>query len=274
MTEKKEVKISFSEYRLFKSCPFKHFLQRTLNMQEPPSEILIFGSALHNSIEELVKHKRSSLFHTAVFKKNLLKESKGFLTEEQINFFCFQGVKLLDVLNFFKRYSDYEIVAVEHEFWQPILEEEEYICFFKGFADLILRNKKTKRYLIIDWKSSMKPWDIEKKQEDRGFFGQLALYRYFFSKELGISKDLIDCQFVTLSRFGETPIEVFNINISQNFEDEIMDDMKDVIKKINQPFEYREKAKFNNGMDGCKWCTFSPSICNDKEKQIITTNET
>ena len=56
MSEVKEKNyISFSEYSVFRICPFKWYVQYYLKEQSPTNEFLVFGKALHATIEQIVK---------------------------------------------------------------------------------------------------------------------------------------------------------------------------------------------------------------------------
>ena len=71
---------------------------------------------------------------------------------------------------------------------------------FKGFIDLVLRDKKTGRYLIVDWKTSGEAWNVDYKKKDEIFMCQMRFYKFFWARKHGIDIDDIDCQYIVLNR--------------------------------------------------------------------------
>ena len=53
--------------------------------------------------------------------------------------------------------------------------------YFVGFIDLILKDKKTGKYIIIDWKTSTLELNVEEKFKDEIFLSQMRFYKYFYS---------------------------------------------------------------------------------------------
>ena len=267
--------ISFSEYRLYAACSFKHAIQYRLKLQEGTNEFLVFGSALHSSIEEIIQKKHSKILYEKVFKKYLEIESNIITLNSYFGRnFSIQGTAILKTLDFFERFKEYDVVGVEEEIMEPLFQDEDGEFKFKGIIDLILKHKETGDILIIDWKSATKPWDIDKKKEDKGFFGQLALYKHFFSKKHNIPLDKITTRFVALAR---DPIDVqqYEIKISDEFREYIVEDMTRVAKEIKQQLPSTELTKAKSvSLSACKYCAFNKGICtNDLKQDIDTKNE-
>lgn len=294
--------ISFSEYRLFLSCPHKHFLSKILGIEEGSSEALVFGKALHTSIEVIIKTKPSIALWESVFKKELRKEiekSKLTFSEGAVGLFTKQGSSILRELDYFKRYQDWEVVGSEIDIFEPIFEDDNTQIFFKAFIDLVLRNKTTGRYLILDWKSANKPWDIESKykvklknkvgedsfysfpeeiantSEEKSFFGQVSLYKYFLAVRLKIPADLIDTAYVVLPRNDVNQLQQYDVLISQEYSNFLINDIIRVAKEIvNVDPTKLEKAKLRDKAEkgnACLWCSFKkqPEYCNDEVNQIV-----
>lgn len=294
--------ISYSEYRLFLSCPHKHFLSKILGIEEGSSEALVFGKALHTSIEVIIKTKPSMALWESVFKKELKKEvikSKLTFSEGAINLFVKQGATILRELDYFKRYEDWEVVGSEIDVFESIFEDGNTEIFFKAFIDLVLRNKKTGRFLILDWKSANKPWDISSKykvelqnkvgddslyvfpadvantSEEKSFFGQVGLYKYFLSIKLNIPIDLIDTAYVVLPRTDTNQLQQYDVLISKEYSDFLIQDIVRVAKEIVNVNPMRlEKAKLRDKAEkgkACLWCSFKkqPEYCNEEEFQIV-----
>lgn len=211
--------ISFSEYSTYINCPHKWYLTYGLRYPGDISEELIFGSAVHNTIENILTNKHVQRMYR-LNKENTIRDVfKGFLKDELqkienenflkmfaekklANIFFWQASSVILSLNFFERFKNYTIEHVELKLdGLTIYETETKKITFKGFIDLILKNKETGKYLILDWKTSRKAWDIIKKMKDNeNFFAQLCLYKKFFSQSAGIPFELIETKFYNLCR--------------------------------------------------------------------------
>ena len=88
-----------------------------------------------------------------------------------------------------------ELVAIE----QPINTKIADNVNFVGFIDLIVRDKSTGRYRVIDFKTSTKGWSKYQKK-DPVKNAQILLYKKFYAELLSISEDLIDVEFIILKR--------------------------------------------------------------------------
>lgn len=281
--------ISFSEYRLFRQCAFKHFLTKTLKMDEGTSEALIFGSALHAAIEEIVKKNKNKITWGKVFEQKLKKETNDVVINSYFGKnFKYQGAEILKELNIFERFKEYEIVGCEYELYEPLYTSEEFAINFKGIIDLVL--KKDGRYLILDWKSANSTWDLQMKfnlketspnvyeyqedPKDKSFFGQLALYKHFYSQKFNIPLELIDTCFVALPRM---PVKAqrYDIDISESFLNYILADIQSAAKEILNinPMDI-PKAKFED-KNRCNYCAFKKdkAICSDDKTNNILENE-
>lgn len=277
--------ISFSEYRLFESCQYKHFLSKVLKFQEPKNEFLIFGSSLHSAIEDIILKKTNKIAWGKVFEQKLKEESNDILMKSYFGRqFSYQGTAILKELNFFERFKDYEVVGVELEMYEPLQKDEVITLYFKGIIDLVL--KKGDRYLILDWKSANTLWDLKKKfnlhetsknvfefredPKDKSFFGQLALYKHFYSQKFNIPLDKIDTAFIALSR-DPVNCQRYDIEISKAFQSFIVNDVTRVAREILllDPNNLK-KVKFED-KSACQYCFFKKdkSICDNEKKQVI-----
>jgi CRISPR/Cas system-associated exonuclease Cas4 (RecB family) len=261
--------ISFSEYRLYASCPFKHYLEKYLGYNQGTNEFLVFGTSIHAVIEDIVNKKYGFILYESLLKKHLEANGSAAFTSSYFGKKMIpEGVAILKELNFFKRYEEYEIIGSEIEMYEPLCISENREMNFKGIIDLVL--KKGDEYLIIDFKTAMQPWNIDKKKEDKTFFGQLALYKHFYATKHGIPLDKIKTRFVALAR---TPIDVqqYEINISDEFMDFMLTDLKRVAKEIGSiPQPYLPKAKHMIPVNKltCTYCQLK-EICDDNKIQEI-----
>ena len=279
-----KIHISFSEYQSFKSCQHKHFLQNILKLEQPSNDILRFGSAIHKSIEEIInKNLTNPIVYANIFKGQIRKQ----FGKENIPFYLIDdGILLLRELNYFERYKDYDLIGSEEEINEELTTIDNILVNFKGFIDLTLQHKTTKQYIVIDFKSAFYNWDIIKKwnlkdegnniyqfteeSNDKTFFGQLALYKYYIAKRFNVTLDKIDTYYLTLSRKPSCIIQSYKIEYSNEFIDFIYNDVIEVTKQIiNIDPMFLNKAKFNEYKSHCKNCFFAKDFCNNDKHQLI-----
>jgi len=285
----KEIKkhISFSEYTLYKNCPYKWFLVYVNELKEPTNEFLVFGSALHKSIEELVTNNTNQFLFNKLFLQKVKEESTTNFSNSYFGkTLVSDGVQLLRKLDFKSRFRNWEVKKLEEEIYEPLVTAEDGTqLFFKGFIDFVgYSNPLT---MILDWKTAIKPWDIEKKQGDikfskiypklknneelsmqeieslnaKFYFAQPILYKHFYSLKHNISEENIIMRYCCLSR---NPIEVQQYEVINNpdLKDFILEDIKKVALEIYQ-FKKTlnvdlKRAKNNiNTKSFCKYCKLS-----------------
>jgi len=150
--------VSFSEMMDWVDCSFRHKLKHIdkIDLQKP-SEHLIFGSTVHDAIEDFLKNVAPLDFETTAAK---LKEQM-----KDLEFFVKNPHELDTWINsvdpIFKElpgwlsatFDSYEVIDAEHQLQEPF--EKKQGRFFKGFIDVILKYKNKRgedEYLVGDWK--------------------------------------------------------------------------------------------------------------------------
>lgn len=205
MTEGKAkgyIHISFSEFDQYVKCGHRHLILKYLALdREPPSIHLYFGDAMHASIEKTIKESIGTSERIEFFKErftsNMINNMQGFPGFEDMKLFTEQGCHLLSTIDFVKLNNDYEIISVE----EPLYEVVHGIYRFKGFIDLVLKNRSTKRYVILDWKTSTQPWIMQYKNKDKVFLMQMKLYKFFWAKKHNVNLANIDTKYMVLCRY-------------------------------------------------------------------------
>lgn len=282
-TAPQQFHISFSEYRTYSECPFKHFLNKVLQVPEPKNDSLIYGSAIHDSLEEIAKEKvYDKAFWKDIAIKQLIAQTstsyiKGYFGKKLVDE-CHNSLQAFD---FWERFKNYEVISIEEEMYELLVDDDVIPIYFKGLNDLGLKHKKTGRTLIVDYKSANKPWNIKKKQEDETFFGQLVLYQHFFSQKHGIPRDQIDCAFITLPREKPKEIQRFGVDITEEYRNFILNDIRKVAKQIlNLDPLYREKRKILSSPAhfACYFCTHNNNnrkegLCDSTKIQTVSIKE-
>jgi len=271
--EKVEVKrkqISFSEIQLWRTCQHKYYLNKTLKIKEPKNDALAFGSALHETIEDILNKNVSRMLFKKIFQEKFKKEIEGVETKLDPISESIIAEKIFNHLNFYKNFAEYDIFSVEEEILVPIDKDENgETIYYIGYVDLILKHKTNGTYLIIDWKTALKKWNIAKKKEDKFFFGQLALYKHFISLKHNIPFEKIDTKFVTLIKNDVDYVEQFKIEISDSFLKFVLDTIYESIKQISisKQTNVYQKTKNLKGIEckECKYCYFKdkPEYCSE-----------
>lgn len=292
--EKDRLRISFSEYSTYKQCPHKWYLHYLLKLPGDVSEELVFGSSIHAVIEELLTNKLMQRLYKAnpedtvrnIFKSAIKDELekindvdflKKFKSNNLASIFMYQAEKLIKELDFFKRFKDWEVFDVEYKLdGLKIAENENCQVIYKGFIDLVLKSKvEEETYMILDWKTSGKQWDIVKKLKDNNdFFAQLCLYKTFYSSEKGIPFNNIETKFYNLPRMEAHKQSIYNGNLRKEYVDTFMDGF---INTCFQMYEHKQrmtdftKIKMKTKQNFCFRCKYNnPEQCSDTEEfQLI-----
>lgn len=274
-----KIHISFSEFSLFNQCGHRHLLEKHLAIiQQPPSIHLFFGNAIHSSIEISLKdnydiEKRVDFFRSTFTKSMMdnMQETADFKN----NFYDFldQGEQILRILDFENIFRDYEILTVEEALYENLFSN----FYFKGFIDLVLRHKVTKRYKIVDWKTSGVAWDIPKKMKDEIFLSQMRFYKFFWGKKNNVSLEDIDCGYVVLNRLKEKknpksyPGELQEIHVKSTLGEvkESLEKLAIALKMIHIDRTFPKIKK----IEGAKACIFCPlkggkhPLCDSSDRQ-------
>lgn len=295
---KDQFRISFSQYSTYLQCPHKWYLNYLLKMPSDHSEELVFGSSVHAVIEELLTNSTlrrlykvdkekviRDIFKSAV-KDELSKIDditflNKFRSGELVKIFMAQAEKLIVQLDFFNRFKNWEVADVEFKLdGLKIAEDENTEIVYKGFIDLVLKSKvEEDTYMILDWKTSGKQWDIVKKLKDnRDFFAQLCLYKKFYSDVKGIPIDNIETKFYNLPRMEPSKQNFYVGNLRQEYIDNFIKKFTDTCFKM---VEHKKsmtdftKVKIVTKQNFCFRCVYNtPELCNDTEEfQLVTLPE-
>lgn len=258
------IHISFSEFSLFNQCGHKHLLEKHLGiLQQPPSIHLYFGNAIHASLEQSLKKNLeiNSMvdFFRETFTKDMMDNMKE-TTDFKNSFYDFleQGENILRVLDVEIRLKDYEVVAIEEALYEKLFLK----YFFKGFIDLVLRHKVTKRYKIVDWKTSGSNWDVNKKKKDETFLAQMRFYKFFWGRKNKIPLDEIDCGYIVLNRLSNKkdpksyPGKIQEVDVIST-SDEIknsLEKLANTIKLIHVDKNFPKIKHTSNAFTACMFC--------------------
>lgn len=272
-----KIHISFSEFSKYQSCGHRHLIEKYLKLVKEETSIhLIFGNSVHKAIEHGIRDRSNVEDRVMMFREDFTKEMMDNMKDtpefRDLEAFLGQGENIIRSLSTEKILKNYDVIGVE----LPLYENIFGIFHFKGFIDLILKDKSTGRILIIDWKTSGEQWDVSKKKKDATFMAQMRLYKYFFAKKQGVEIDEIDCKYIVLNRlkskkcpelgFGEIqPVEIFSDH--QDIEDSltmVAQAVRDIHVKNHFP-----KAKFEKKTGNCFFCPYKNNfaMCDSDPEQ-------
>ncbi len=210
--------ISYSQFSQYQKCPLSWKLKYIDKHKiDEPSIHTVFGSAMHTVIQSYLQ-----VLYTSTIKKSeeldfsqmLLSEikktyahdvekyQKHFSTKEELTEFYLDGLEILNYLrkkraNYFDK-KNWELIGIE----LPLLinpDETKEKVYLISYLDLVFRERKSKKILVFDLKTSTRGWkEWDKKDETK--IAQLHLYKIFFSKLYNIPIDDIEVEFYILKR--------------------------------------------------------------------------
>tara|TARA_R100001369_G_scaffold7471_4_gene18665 strand:+ start:1581 stop:2447 length:867 start_codon:yes stop_codon:yes gene_type:complete len=286
-------KISYSQFSQWDKCPQMWKLNYVDRVGTFTGNIYtVFGSALHETLqaylvcyyERTIKEADALPLEDILmyrmkenFKQSKAQHGNDFeITKEDMAEFYQDG---LDIINeFLKKKTRHfskkntELVGIEMKLNYDMPNNMK----FNGYMDVVLHDKRTGRMRIIDIKTSTMGWNKYMKA-DKNKTNQLLLYKHFLSKELDISVDKIDVEYLILKRrlyenmmYPQKRIQSFSpasgtpsINRVMSRLNEFMSDCFDESGKTIDK-EYVKIASAKN----CKYCEFKTKadLCDRNKK--------
>jgi hypothetical protein len=231
--------ISYSQYTMWKKCPKQWALQyRDGHKIYTPSIHTVFGKALHEAFQHYIKvmYEKSAVaankedinkifedqFETHFINEHKkAKEIRTNYKKSDIDEFLKDGFEILNHLkkNRGKYFSKrgWHLVGIETPILIPPIKYNPNVLFM-GFLDIVMYNENSKKFKIIDIKTSTNGWnDYAKKDEEKQF--QLILYKKFFAEQFEVDIEDIDIEFFITRRKvyegGDYPQKRFQV-LSKN----------------------------------------------------------
>lgn len=287
ITTKKRV--SYSQFSNWYLCRHRWYLDHIMKLRTFEDNVnTCFGTAMHEAIQiyietlytksskEAEKHDLYEIFKTSFDKE--IKEKKVSMTTEVYKEFCDDSVNIViaftNMTNRMKHFpsNKYEFIGVEDEIIIPIKNNIEFI----GYIDIVLKEKATGRYKIIDIKTSTNGWNHYQK-DNESKISQILLYKAFFSRKYDVDIDMIDVEFFILRRklwenykFPQSRIQTFipknnqssiarSLNLFAEFVTECFTSSGHFIEDPKIYLKNPGKAKKN-----CKYCPHYKTNCDAK----------
>jgi len=292
-------RVSYSQFSNWFKCRHRWYLDKVKGLSEFEDSInTCFGTAIHEAVQLYVEtlytkgvidadsHDLIKIFDDAFIRElTRAKENsdKFDYTDEQLAEFRCDGDDVLNAfLNITNRMKNfptnkYEFIAVEDEIIMPVKNNVEFICYI----DIVLKEKGTGRYRIIDIKTSTQAWN-QYQREDVSKIAQVLLYKAFYHRKYNVPIDMIDVEFLILKRklyenmsFPQSRIQNFipknnqrevakAVNLFGEFVAECF--TKDG-KYIDDPKVYLKNP--GKGKKNCKYCPHKKINC-DAKSDILT----
>jgi hypothetical protein len=269
------IHISFSELNLFRGCGFRHLIEKYLQLSaQPPSIHLIFGNAVHFGYERKFRDRISLEDAINCFKTEFVREMKsqmsGMPEMIEMDAFIEQGCNIMTMIDSNKLFEKYELVGCEIAVYEVVFGKFR----FKGFIDLVLKNRKTGRILICDFKTSSEIWQVDKKKKDKVFMAQMRLYKYFYAKKFNEPIENIDCKYLVLNRLQMKKMPALGFGKLQTVE--IFSTHQDILnaitlvanslRDIHIKKEFK-KAKLEGRKQDCYFCPYKNNlkICDNSD---------
>lgn len=290
----KKKRVSYSQFSTYLTCRYHWWLDNVKGLKIRDDNLnTTFGTAIHEAIQLYIEtlYKQGAreadaldllnIFKTTFIK--LLDEKSIKYSSDDFDEFCKDSENIVsefkNVTNRIKHFpaNKYEFISVEDEILLPIKHEIQFI----GYIDLVLKEKQTGRYKIIDIKTSSTGWNSYQR-EDPTKISQIILYKAFFSKKYNIPIDMIDVEFFILKRklyenyaFPQSRIQIFTpangprnvVQVMNSFSKFIVDCFNKNGTYIDDVTKYPKepgKAKKN-----CKYCPHKKINCDAKADIIV-----
>ena len=210
-------RVSYSQYGVYSTCQEQYKLNYIDKLGTSSANIhTIFGSAMHETIQHFL-----DVMYNVSKKQALTLNLEGMLYKQMVEHFTKESEKMVDgmypctkeelgeffedgkaILKYFtskldKLYhkSGFELVAIE----QRLNAEVKPGVNFIGFIDVLLRDKSSDEYIIIDLKTSTRGWNKYQKA-DKVKTSQMLLYKKFYSEKYNIPLDKIKVEYQILKR--------------------------------------------------------------------------
>jgi len=285
--------VSYSQFNLFSSCPYSWYKQYVEKIRiENKSIDILFGSAFHetfqtylNAFFNLSIKEADNLDLDRILNDNMLKEFKkmskdgntSFTTKDILCEYFRDGVEILKFLKRNKeKYFDrdkYDLVGIEVPLLAPI-DGTKHLAIV-SFLDVVLKEKSSEKYVIIDIKTSMRGWKKNKKN-DFMTKCQVLFYKKYFSKLFNVDQKNIDTKFFVVKR------KIF-INEEMTFKPSRVQQIEPAsgsvsMKKFDEAFgkfikifdddgKVKENLVFNKASDkkACNYCIYKKTIHCDRK---------
>jgi hypothetical protein len=289
----KDKMVSYTQFTMWSECPHKWKLTYIDKHKSSPNIHLVFGTAMHESIQEYFELMYNKSIKAADefdihknFQEKFIKiysdyknEFGNVSTKDEMIEFVNDG---LDIIDFFiQRRQMYfsknetKLLGIEMPILIPPHEKYPNVMLY-GKLDIVFYNEVLKKVTIWDIKTSTRGWTKWDK-EDKLKTSQMIIYKKYFAEQYNIPIDSIDCKYFILKRkVPQDPMYPAMASRIQTFEPssgkvtvnrvtkQLLEFIEDCFDE-NHMYRMKEYNKLPSEKN-CKWCPFNdkPDLCNKK----------
>ena len=275
-------RISYSQYNQWVTCPYKWKLNYIDELGEYTDSIhTMFGTSMH----EVLQTYLTVMYNDTVKMADALPLEKMLLTRMKRNYqqimernggevFCEQsdmeefykhGLLILEWFkkkrgNYFSK-KGYELVGIE----VPINYDLPNDIKFIGYIDVLLYNKVSGKYKIIDIKTSTMGWNKYMKA-DKNKTDQLLLYKQFYGAQHDIPLDKIDVEYFIVKRklyekvdFPQRRVQTFSPANGKPSINKVINNLNQFIEESFIDGEYNTEHTYikRPSKKNCRFCEFN-----------------
>lgn len=292
-------KISWSQLKEYIECGRKWQLDYVEDLAPPTDNIhTVGGDAFHESIQWYIKRLdegkdldsgdlKSKFIVLLKEKGEEIKKSDDWedrieepVTKKQLMNYASEYFDVIDqVENNISKYFDFEkykVIDTEEVINKKITDNIQWI----GYIDLLLQNKETGKYVIIDIKTSSTGWDKFDKEDEKKA-NQVIAYKYMYSdmeKNLDVDPSDIETYYWIFARnkskYVRHDIEKWDPMSHEDRKEDIQEKIQNFIDEAfdedGNPVE--ETMEMNPGKFKCCWCPFSKQFNKGKDYAVCNQN--
>ena len=275
-------RISYSQYNQWVTCPYKWKLNYIDDLGEFTDSIhTMFGTSMHEVLQtyltvmynDTVKMAdalplEKMLLHRMKYNYSQIMERNGgevFCEQKDMEEFYSHG---LIILEWFKKNrgkyfskKGYELVGIEVPIDYNLPNDIKFI----GYMDVVLYNKVSGRYKIIDIKTSTMGWNKWMKA-DKNKTDQLLLYKQFYGAQHDIPLDKIDVEYFIVKRklyegldFPQRRVQTFSPASGKPSVNKVINNLNQFIDESFINGEYNTEHTYikQPSKKNCRWCEFN-----------------
>lgn len=286
--------VSFSQMNVYKGCQYRWKLEYKDGLRKFTSTShTTFGTAIHETLQSYLdvlynesEKKAEDLDLHTIFKNNFIAEYEKqvkandgthYITQSEFEEFYDDGLNIIDCFKA-ERYMHFakdkiHLVGCEVPLTLSPDENKPNVKYI-GFLDVVIYNEDTKKFKIIDIKTSTRGW-FKWALEDESKHNQLYLYKKFFARQYDVSEQDIDIEFFILKRklpqksnYPQSNIQLFEpinqdtdkaLGVMTSFINECFDSKAEYVER-----EYPKMPSKN----ACRFCPYSDDdeLCGEGSK--------
>ena len=291
-------KISYSQYTMYANCPKRWKLNYIDKLAEYSQSIhTLFGTAFHETLQSYltIMYEDSAVaadkedwnkilkeFMAKEYRKALaMGQDKDFTNAAEMGEFYEHGVEILKYIfrnrGVYFQKKNHELVGIETPLNIPMDVNEN--IRFKGFIDVIIKDKRDNSYKIIDIKTSTMGWNKYQKA-GKTKTAQLVLYKSYYAKQFNVPVENIRVEYFIVKRklhenfdYPQKRVQLVTPASGKPTMNKINGSVDEFVRTaFNADGSYNLESNYpgvaGKNKKNCKYCEFKdrPDLCPVKER--------